>query len=92
MVEYNEEISIDEFQDWLAVKNGVRPVVTEKVLIFLKNNPTKAFTLERISKEIYASEDKKALNRTMALLYKMLKKNLVQHKAPYWAYKKNEVK
>jgi hypothetical protein len=87
-MEYEQEISIDQFQDWLAVKNGVRPIVTEKILLFLKSNQGKAFTMERLSKEIYNSDDDKAVKRTMALLYKMLKKNLVLHKAPYWAYRK----
>jgi response regulator of citrate/malate metabolism len=74
-------IDIEEFEEApseaLQLEEGTQPY---KILMFLFENPTQAFTTEEI-----ATNTEIAMDSCRTVLHRLLDRDLVRHRGRYWA-------
>ena len=66
-------------------KNKINKIDNHPILIFLKENQDKAFTIKEIIKHAKTNE-----NTCRGMLRKMKNRKLVDHKSPYFIYGKSK--
>jgi Fe2+ or Zn2+ uptake regulation protein len=77
-------ITRDDFKNEKFEKGRRQSKQQIKVITFLSENNSSAFTTKEIAKELYGDDSPKSVTKAYYLLRRLNEKKLVERKMPYW--------